>query len=98
MRFGSHSSTPMYVNPVAWYRRTADAFTENVRVEPGVTPEDVSRTVAKQAKKVISKGHSAAIWYDGHLLAALEKQNGVLFVRVVPSMRDFLALPWRDYA
>jgi len=97
MRYLITPSVTPHARPVTWYRRTADTFKENILIEKGVAPEDVAKTISKQAKKVINKGHSAGIWYDERLLAAIEKDNGVLYVRVVPSMRDYVALPWRNY-
>jgi hypothetical protein len=82
--------------PVAWYRRTPDSFNENIRVEADVSPEDVAKTVNDVVKRV-TRTHSAAVWFDNKLLAVVQYEDGNLFVRIVPTMRDYIALPWRAY-
>jgi signal transduction histidine kinase len=82
--------------PQAWYRRTADTFNENVRIEAGVESIEVAKTLNDVVKRVTNT-HSAAVWFDNKLLAVIQYEQGAVFVRIVPSMRDHIALPWRAY-
>lgn len=83
--------------PAAWYRRTPDSFSENVNLGEEAQPEDVARAVAETAKRVTRSQQSAAVWFDSKLLAVVTYEQGSLFVRIVPTMRDYIALPWRMY-
>lgn len=87
----------MAYRPPAWYRRTADSFTENVRISPDVSPEDVAKALNDLVKRVKRGRYSGAVWFDNSLLAVVQYEQETLFVRIVPTMRDYVALPWRAY-